>query len=82
MPSQIIQALKTFILITASINEHQINGEFTFWEDGEELKIPIVNANYVVVPKPEAATISADKMNVVYRGVRNPMTSPLIYSVN
>jgi hypothetical protein len=24
---------------------------------------------YVVVPRPNAATISADKMNVVYRGV-------------
>jgi phage head maturation protease len=28
---------------------------------------------YVVVPRP-AATISADKMNVVYRGVVNPMS--------
>jgi gliding motility-associated protein GldM len=28
----------------------------------------------VVVPKPNSATISADKMNVVYRGVNNPMT--------
>jgi gliding motility-associated protein GldM len=26
------------------------------------------------VPRPNAATISADKMNVVYRGVVNPMT--------
>ena len=26
------------------------------------------------MPKPNAATISADKMNVVYRGVKNPMT--------
>jgi hypothetical protein len=28
----------------------------------------------VVVPRPNAATISADKMNVVYRGVVNPMS--------
>ena len=28
----------------------------------------------IVVPKPNSATISADKMNVVYRGVKNPMT--------
>ncbi|MCH7524171.1 MAG: gliding motility protein GldM, partial [Bacteroidetes bacterium] len=29
---------------------------------------------FVTVPKPNSATISADKMNVVYRGVKNPMT--------
>src|SRR5690606_17840468 len=29
---------------------------------------------YVVVPKPNSATISADKMNSIYRGVDNPMT--------
>jgi hypothetical protein len=28
----------------------------------------------VVVPRPNSATISADKMNVVYRGVVNPMS--------
>ncbi|RYE50904.1 MAG: gliding motility protein GldM, partial [Sphingobacteriales bacterium] len=28
----------------------------------------------VVVPQPKSATISADKMNVVYRGLPNPMT--------
>ena len=26
------------------------------------------------MPRPKSATISADKMNVVYRGVVNPMT--------
>lgn len=29
---------------------------------------------YVVVPRPNSATISADKMNVVYRGVPNPIS--------
>jgi gliding motility-associated protein GldM len=57
-----------------NVGEHEIKGEFTFLEDGKELKIPIVDANYVVVPRPNSATISADKMNVVYRGVANPMT--------
>jgi gliding motility-associated protein GldM len=56
-----------------NVGEHIINGEFTFIENGKELPIPIV-ANYVVVPRPNSATISADKMNVVYRGVDNPMT--------
>ncbi|WP_178983630.1 type IX secretion system motor protein PorM/GldM [Winogradskyella helgolandensis] len=56
-----------------NVGEHSIEGEFTFIENGKELPIPIV-ANYVVVPRPNSATISADKMNVVYRGVVNPMT--------
>ena len=56
-----------------NVGEHDIKGEFTFIENGKELPIPIV-ANYVVVPRPNSATISADKMNVVYRGVANPMT--------
>ncbi|MGH1383710.1 gliding motility protein GldM [Kordia sp.] len=56
-----------------NVGEHEIKGEFTFIENNKELKIPII-ANYVVVPKPNSATISADKMNVVYRGVNNPMT--------
>ena len=56
-----------------NVGEHSIEGEFTFIENGKELPIPII-ANYVVVPRPNSATISADKMNVVYRGVANPMT--------
>jgi len=56
-----------------NVGEHDIKGEFTFIENGRELPIPII-ANYVVVPRPKTATISADKMNVVYRGVSNPMT--------
>jgi gliding motility-associated protein GldM len=42
-------------------------------EGGKEVPIPI-EGNYVVVPKPNGATISADKMNVVYRGVPNPIS--------
>ena len=56
-----------------NVGEHTIDGKFTFLEDGKPLEIPIVG-NYVVVPRPNSATISADKMNVVYRGVANPMT--------
>lgn len=55
------------------VGEHEIDGKFTFLEDGKPLDIPI-KGNYVVVPRPNSATISADKMNVVYRGVANPMT--------
>lgn len=56
-----------------NVGEHEVKGMFTFTENGEELEIPI-KGNYVVVPRPNTATISADKMNVVYRGVVNPMT--------
>jgi len=56
-----------------NVGEHDVKGNFTFLEDGKPLDIPIVG-NYVVVPRPNSATISADKMNVVYRGVNNPMT--------
>ncbi len=56
-----------------NVGEHDIDGKFTFMEDGKPLEIPI-KGNYVVVPRPNSATISADKMNVVYRGVDNPMT--------
>ncbi|MBT8324198.1 MAG: gliding motility protein GldM [Winogradskyella sp.] len=56
-----------------NVGEQKIDGKFTFLEDGKPLEIDIIG-NYVVVPRPNSATISADKMNVVYRGVANPMT--------
>lgn len=58
---------------TGNVGEHEINGKFTFMEEGKPVEIDI-KGNYVVVPKPNSANISADKMNVVYRGVTNPMT--------
>jgi len=56
-----------------SVGEHDITGSFNFDEGGKTVSLPI-KGNYVVVPKPNSATISADKMNVVYRGIPNPMT--------
>ena len=56
-----------------NIGEKEINGQFTFLEDGKPLEIPIVG-NYVVVPRPKEASVAADKMNVLYRGLENPMT--------
>ena len=56
-----------------AVGEHEINGSFNFDENGKVISLPI-KGNYVVVPRPNSATISADKMNVVYRGVTNPMT--------
>jgi len=56
-----------------SVGEKDIKGVFVFTEKGEEIPIPITSS-YAVIPKPNSAVISADKMNVVYRGVANPMT--------
>ena len=58
---------------TGSPGEHKIEGKLIFAQDGEEIEVP-VKSSFATVPKPNAATISADKMNVVYRGVKNPMT--------
>ena len=58
---------------TGRPGEHKIEGKLIFMEGGEETEVP-VSTSFATVAKPNAATISADKMNVVYRGVDNPMT--------
>jgi gliding motility-associated protein GldM len=60
-------------LSAGAVGEQKFGGEFKFIEDGKSIKLPY-DGTYVVVPRPNSATISADKMNVVYRGVVNPMT--------
>ncbi|WP_124979620.1 type IX secretion system motor protein PorM/GldM [Nonlabens xiamenensis] len=56
-----------------AVGERTIEGEMQFKEGDSTIRIPITS-KYAVVSKPNAAVISADKMNVVYRGVDNPMT--------
>jgi len=56
-----------------NVGERDLKGEFVFVQDGKEVKIPI-EASYTVIGKPSDAVISADKMNVVYRGLPNPLT--------
>ncbi|MBD0824720.1 type IX secretion system motor protein PorM/GldM [Aestuariibaculum marinum] len=58
---------------TGRPGEHKIEGKLIFAQDGEDIEVP-VSQSFATVSKPNAATISADKMNVVYRGVKNPMT--------
>ena len=55
-----------------NIGENDLKGEFVFQQGGEEVSIPI-DGKYMVVAKPSDAVISADKMNVVYRGIDNPL---------
>lgn len=56
-----------------NVGEQEIKGVLQFKEGDSIINIPI-NSSYAVIPKPNSAVISADKMNVVYRGVKNPMT--------
>ena len=66
-----------------NVGEQQIEGILKF-KEGDSI-IPIeIKSSYAVIPKPNSAVIAADKMNVVYRGVSNPMTIsiPGVPSVN
>jgi len=74
LDDELMQQGKTLLEIPAGrIGTNKIEGEFQFTEEGEIISIP-VNYEYEVVPPPNSASISADKMNVVYLGVRNPFT--------
>ncbi len=53
--------------------DHEIAGSLFYMQDGEETEVSVKNS-FSTISKPNAAVISADKMNVVYRGVANPMT--------
>ena len=69
-----MKAGETFLEFPAgNVGEQAIKGQFIFKEGGEDVVIDF-ESSYAVVPRPNSATISADKMNVVYRGVSNPMT--------
>jgi gliding motility-associated protein GldM len=56
-----------------NVGEQEIKGVLQFKEGDSIINIDI-KSSYAVIPKPNSAVISADKMNVVYRGVKNPMT--------
>ncbi|NER11674.1 protein involved in gliding motility GldM [Muriicola jejuensis] len=56
-----------------SAGDHEIAGTLFYMQDGVETEVPVKNS-FSTISKPDAAVISADKMNVVYRGVANPMT--------
>lgn len=60
--------------VASGLGEHKFTGKFYFTENGEPVEVNIENSNYVVVSRPSTATISADKMNVVYAGLDNPIS--------
>jgi gliding motility-associated protein GldM len=62
------------LLVSAgAAGDHKIEGNLVFIQDGERTEVP-VSSIFATITMPNAAVISADKMNVVYRGVANPMT--------
>ena len=72
-PGKIENGQAVISMTAGSIGEQNISGKFTFVEDGKTIPLPF-EGKYVVIPRPNSANISADKMNVVYRGLPNPMT--------
>jgi gliding motility-associated protein GldM len=72
-PGKIVNGQAVISMTAGGIGEQNINGQFSFLEDGKNVPLKF-QGTYVVVPTPNSATISADKMNVVYRGVVNPIS--------
>ena len=72
-PGKIVNGQAVISLTAGGVGEQTIGGQFTFLEDGKTVPLKF-QGKYVVVPRPNSATISADKMNVVYRGVSNPIS--------
>jgi gliding motility-associated protein GldM len=72
-PGKIENGQAIISMTAGGVGEKTINGTFSFMEDGKPVPLKF-EGKYVVVPRPKSATISADKMNVVYRGLPNPMT--------
>ena len=56
-----------------SPGDHKIEGFLYYGEEGAETEVA-VETGFATISKPNSAVIAADKMNVVYRGVINPMT--------
>jgi gliding motility-associated protein GldM len=72
-PGKIENGQAVISMTAGSIGEQKFGGTFTFLEDGKSIPLKF-EGSYIVVPRPNSANISADKMNVVYRGLPNPMT--------
>lgn len=61
------------LISSGTAGDHEVKGTIFFMQDGEEIPVE-VNNSFATISKPNAALIAADKMNVVYRGVANPMS--------
>jgi gliding motility-associated protein GldM len=59
-----------------NVGSHDIKGQITFTQDGKPVNVDF-ESTYSVIPEPSTAVVSADKMNVVYRGLENPISVSL-----
>lgn len=59
---------------SGNVGEHKITGKLFYAQGGQEIAVDVEDKTFTTIPRPNEAVISADKMNVVYRGVNNPMT--------
>lgn len=59
-----------------NVGNHDIKGVISFVQDGVPTDVSF-NSVYSVITQPTEAVISADKMNVVYRGLENPVSVSL-----
>jgi gliding motility-associated protein GldM len=59
-----------------NVGEKSIKGTIYFTEKGESIPVDF-ESKYTVIAEPSSAVVSADKMNVVYRGLDNPISVSL-----
>jgi len=59
-----------------NVGEKSIKGTIFFTENGKEVPVNF-ESKYSVIAQPDSPVISADKMNVVYRGLDNPISISL-----
>ena len=62
--------------LAGEIGDNELDGIITYTENGVKIPVPF-KSKYSVIPQPTEAVISADKMNVVYRGLDNPISVSL-----
>ena len=72
-PGKLVNGQAIISTTAGAVGEQTLSGSFNFTENGKAIPLKFTG-KYVVVPRPNSANISADKMNVVYRGLPNPMT--------
>lgn len=73
---EILQGQVKLNVTAGNVGDQKIEGKLIFMQDGEPVDV-LVDQSFSVIPKPNQAIVSADKMNVVYRGVDNPLTVSL-----
>ncbi|AIH01828.1 type IX secretion system motor protein PorM/GldM [Riemerella anatipestifer] len=71
-------------LNTSSVGDFKFNGEITFLDANQkQIRLPFSHAYRVIAGAKEVAlqsgaVVSADKMNVLYRGVDNPVSASML----